>query len=150
MSGEEEIFADDYDFKIGGAVVMRDGSDAALFSTGSLTSEVLKAVALLDKEGVSVKLIHLPTIKPIDEETIFSVASKIKKLFSVEEHSIQGGLGGAVAEVVAQSGTSAILERIGLNDRFACGYGTQSEVRKMNGLDSDGIYKQIIGKLTKK
>lgn len=104
-------------FKIGKAIKYREGSDITIISTGIMLDESLKAADELEKQGVSAELIHIHTIKPIDKEAIIVSAAKTKHVITVEEHSIIGGLGSAVAEVLSES-QPAILRRIGTNDRF--------------------------------
>ncbi|MBL3642914.1 transketolase family protein [Bacillus sp. RHFB] len=104
-------------FKIGKAIKYREGSDITIISTGIMLDESLKAADELEKQGVSAELIHIHTIKPIDKEAIIASAAKTKHVITVEEHSIIGGLGSAVAEVLSES-QPAILRRIGTNDRF--------------------------------
>jgi transketolase len=104
-------------FKIGKAIKYREGSDITIISTGIMLDESLKAAGELEKQGVSADLLHIHTIKPIDKEAIIASAAKTKHVITVEEHSIIGGLGSAVAEVLSEN-QPAILRRIGTNDRF--------------------------------
>ena len=104
-------------FKIGKAIKYREGSDITIISTGIMLDESLKPADELEKQGVSAELLHIHTIKPIDKEAIIASAAKTKHVITVEEHSIIGGLGSAVAEVLSES-QPAILRRIGTNDRF--------------------------------
>jgi transketolase len=104
-------------FEIGKAIKYREGSEITIISTGIMLDEALKAVEDLEKQGVSAELLHIHTIKPIDKEAIVASAAKTKNVITVEEHSIIGGLGSAVAEVLAES-QPAKLRRIGTNDRF--------------------------------
>jgi transketolase len=104
-------------FEIGKAIKYREGSDITIISTGIMLDESLKAVEELEKQGVSAELLHIHTIKPIDREAIVASAAKTKNVISVEEHSIIGGLGSAVAEVLSEN-QPAKLRRIGTNDRF--------------------------------
>lgn len=104
-------------FEIGKAIKYREGSEITIISTGIMLDEALKAVEELEKLGVSAELLHIHTIKPIDKEAIVASAAKTKNIITVEEHSIIGGLGSAVAEVLSES-QPAILRRIGTNDRF--------------------------------
>lgn len=104
-------------FKIGKAIKYREGSDITIISTGIMLDESLKATGELEKQGVSAELLHIHTIKPIDKEAIIASAAKTKHVITVEEHSIIGGLGSAVAEVLSEN-QPAKLRRIGTNDRF--------------------------------
>ncbi|CAH0177330.1 transketolase [Bacillus sp. Soil745] len=104
-------------FKIGKAIKYREGSDITIISTGIMLDESLKAAGELEKQGVSAELLHIHTIKPIDKEAIIASVAKTKHVITVEEHSIIGGLGSAVAEVLSEN-QPAKLRRIGTNDRF--------------------------------
>lgn len=104
-------------FEIGKAIKYREGSNITIISTGIMLDESLKAVEELAKQGVSAELLHIHTIKPIDKEAIVASAAKTKNVISVEEHSIIGGLGSAVAEVLSELQPTK-LKRIGTNDRF--------------------------------
>jgi transketolase len=98
--------------------VLRDGSDVALFGTGATVQEALKAADELDKEGIAARVVNVHTIKPIDAETVVAAARECRgRLITVEDHSVSGGLGSAVAEALAQSGTDgAKLTVLGTRD----------------------------------
>ncbi len=145
MNAEPDIYGKDYDFETGKNIQLRKGSDAAIFTTGSIASEALKAVELLQEEGVSASLYQVHTIKPFDEQSVIDAAGSHKLLVTVEEHNIYGGLGSIVSEVVAEHGLSVKVKRIGLPDIFAKGYGTHGQVRQQNGLDAESIKGEIIG-----
>jgi transketolase len=104
-------------FEIGKAIKYREGTDITIISTGIMLDESLKAAEELEKQGVSAELLHIHTIKPIDKEAILTSTAKTKHVITVEEHSIIGGLGSAVAEVLSEN-EPAKLRRIGTNDRF--------------------------------
>lgn len=142
-NNEREIYKDDYDFKLGKAEVIREGIDITVFVTGSIISEVIDAAEMLENDKISVRIVNVHTLKPFDNEQVLESAAKTKHLFTVEEHSILGGLGSIVAEALADNGVGAKLKRIGLNNKFAGGYGTYNEVRQANGLDKNGIYSAI-------
>ncbi len=112
------IFDESYKFVLGKAVTLREGSDVTIISTGMMTPKALDAVEQLAKHGVSAELIHMPTIKPIDEDAIVAAARKTRQIVTVENHSIIGGLGGAVAEVLSEQ-CPARLRRVGFRDVFA-------------------------------
>lgn len=111
------IFDESYKFVPGKAVALREGDDVTIISTGMMTSKALDAVDQLAEQGISAGLIHMPTIKPIDEDAIVAAARKTGKVVTVENHSIIGGLGGAVAEVLGEH-APAHLKRIGFRDVF--------------------------------
>ncbi|MCR4845559.1 MAG: transketolase family protein [Eubacterium sp.] len=131
----------DYKFEIGKGVLLKDGSDITILATGLEVGESLKAAEKLEADGVSVRVINIHTIKPIDKDIIIKAAKETKKLFTVEEHSIIGGLGGAVAEVLAEECPSPLF-RIGVRDTFGES-GPAVELLKKYKLDADGIYEQI-------
>ena len=131
----------DYKFEVGKGVLLKDGSDITILATGLEVGESLKAAEKLEADGVSVRVINIHTIKPIDKDIIIKAAKETKKLFTAEEHSIIGGLGGAVAEVLAEE-CPAPLYRIGVRDTFGES-GPAVELLKKYKLDADGIYEQI-------
>ena len=131
----------DYKFEVGKGVLLKDGSDITILATGLEVGESLKAAEKIEADGVSVRVINIHTIKPIDKEIIIKAAKETKKLFTAEEHSIIGGLGGAVAEVLAEE-CPAPLYRIGVRDTFGES-GPAVELLKKYKLDADGIYEQI-------
>ena len=100
-AGVPVLYSEDADIRVGKAMTLREGNDVAIIATGILLEEALKAADILAEEGVSARVIDMHTIKPIDEEAIISAASECKGIVTVEEHSVIGGLGGAVAEVTA-------------------------------------------------
>ena len=144
LNGEREFFTPGaYAFTPGRADRLCDGKDAEIFSVGSILEEVMAAAALLQRAGIHCGVTDMCSVKPLDAEAVLHAAAQKKALFTVEEHSIYGGLGGAVAEVLAENGCAARLVRIGLCDRFATGYGTQAEVRAQNGLDAAHIAARV-------
>lgn len=147
MSNEREIY-DESNFKISKNNIITKGDDITIFSTGSIISEVLDASELLKEEGIKSKVINISTIKPLDIKGIINECKKQKNIFSVEEHNIIGGIGSSIADVIAENNLDCKLNKIGLNDCFANGYGTYSEIKKMNGLDSLSIYNKIKEKIT--
>ena len=147
MSGEEELYSADYDFLPGKSVVMAEGDDIAIFSTGTLVAEVLKAAALLREQGIHARVINVHTLKPFDTEGVLSAAKSTKHIFTAEEHNIYGGLGSMVAEVLAEHACAVSLTRIGLPDCFAKGYGTLAQVRQQNGLDAQSIAQSVLAVL---
>lgn len=143
MSREEELYKDEFYFKIGKNVTLLEGAAITLFATGSIAAETLHAARQLTAEGISVSVVNVHSLKPMDTQSILQAAAHSQQIFTVEEHNVLGGLGGAVAEILAQVGAAVPLVRIGLNDCFASGYGTHAQVRQRNGLDRDGIYDTI-------
>jgi transketolase len=111
------LFDEDYVFRFGDATVVREGSDVTLISTGSQTPRVVEAAAILDAQGLSAHVVHVPTIKPLDAGAIVAAAERTGRVISIEEHTVLGGLGGAVAEVLSEQRPTR-LDRIGLPDGF--------------------------------
>ncbi len=131
----------DYKFEIGKGVVLRDGKDLTIVATGLCVSEALKAAEALAAEGVDAAVINIHTIKPIDEELLCEYAKKTGKVVTVEEHSIIGGLGGAVCEALSEK-CPVPVKRIGIRDCFGES-GPAAELIHKYGIDAEGITAQI-------
>ncbi|SEQ32069.1 transketolase [Lachnospiraceae bacterium NE2001] len=131
----------DYKFEVGKGVLLKDGSDITIIATGLEVGESLKAAEMLEADGVSVRVINMHTIKPLDKDIVVKAAQETKKIFTAEEHSIIGGLGSAVAEVLAEE-CQTPLYRIGVRDTFGES-GPAVELLKKYKLDADGIYEQV-------
>lgn len=116
-SGVPVIFGEDYDFQIGKAVVMRSGKDVSIFACGIMTAEALDAAEMLQADGISAEVVNVSTIKPLDAEAILESAIRTGCAVSAEEHSIIGGLGAAVAEVLTDA-YPIPMERVGVPDTF--------------------------------
>ena len=113
----QNVFGEDYEFRFGKGELLRDGTDVTLIATGYMLQKSLEAAKELEKEGISVRVVNIHTIKPIDEDIIIESAEKTRLIVSVEEHSVIGGLGGAVAEVLAEKHPAKMM-RIGIEDSF--------------------------------
>ncbi|WP_300359301.1 transketolase family protein [Fusobacterium sp.] len=111
------LFDDNYDFQIGIANTIRDGKDVTIASTGLMTAEALKAAEELEKEGISVRVINVGTIKPLDGETILKAAQETKFIVTAEEHSVIGGLGSAVSEFLSEVHPTKV-KKVGIYDKF--------------------------------
>ena len=140
---DEETFK----FEIGKAEVMREGTDVALIATGLLVNEAVEAAKILAEQGINARVINMATIKPLDEETVLAAARECGKIITCEEHSVIGGLGEAVAAVLAEKQPTP-MRRIGVNDEF--GYsGPAVALLKKFGLCADHIVevaKEFCGK----
>jgi transketolase len=112
------VYEDDYDFQIGKAVEIKAGTDVSIVATGSMVYESLEASKILQEVGISVSVLNMHTIKPIDTNALDNLIRKGKTIFTIEEHSITGGLGSAVAEYVSSIPNSPVVNRIGLPDEF--------------------------------
>lgn len=111
------IYDEDEKFEIGKAVQIGKGTDATIFATGVTVSEALKAKEILEKEGIYVRVVDLHTIKPIDKDTIIRCAQETEKLISIEDHSIIGGIGTAISEVLTEYYPKKLI-RLGMQDSF--------------------------------
>lgn len=139
---EPEIYMTDYVYEIGRAVTLRDGSDLTLIGTGSILKDVLDVADKLAHNGIQARVINMHTIKPIDCEVIQKAVAETGKIVTIEDHNIVGGLGSAVAEVIAENGTGVRFKRFGLTG-FSKGYGTYGQVKEMNGIGIDQIIDAI-------
>ena len=131
----------DYKFEIGKGVVLKEGTDVTIIATGLEVAEASIATELLEAEGISVNLINIHTIKPIDEELIVAAAKKTGKVVTVEEHSVIGGLGSAVCDVLSEKAPTKVM-KIGVNDVFGES-GPALELIKKYGLDGQSIYEKV-------
>lgn len=142
--GTPAVYTQDYEFKVGKGVTLRKGSAAAIIATGGIVHEVNQAVDELEKLGISTRLINIHTLKPIDKEIILKAAGETKVIVTVEEHSILGGLGSAVAEIILEENYPPVkFKRLGLNCTFPCGYGTYQEMKELNGLAKTDIVNTV-------
>ncbi|MBQ7046004.1 MAG: transketolase family protein [Clostridia bacterium] len=144
------IFGDDYKFEIGKGVELKEGNDVTIIATGLLVDEALKAYEILNQEGISARIINMPTIKPIDRDIIVKAAKETGAIVTAEEHSVIGGLGSAVSEVVGEECPVPVL-RLGVNDTF--GYsGPANDLLDIFGLRASNIVelaKQAIARKNK-
>ena len=129
-----------YDFKVGKGEVLKEGSDIAIIANGVMTYEAILAAQQLEKEGINARVINIGTIKPIDREIVLAAAKECKKIITCEEHSVIGGLGAAVCEVLEEE-CPVPVRRIGVQDVFGHS-GPMLEVMKDFGLCADNIVKQ--------
>lgn len=131
------IYEQNEEFPIGGSKVIRDGDDAVLFSAGTIIHEALTASKRLGEEGIHLAVVDLYSVSPIDSETIIKYAKRTKKVVTLEDHSINGGLGGAVCEVLAET-YPVRVKRLGIQGKFGQS-GTPDELKKIYGIDADTI-----------
>lgn len=132
---------EDYKFELGKGVVLREGKDVAIIATGLPVANCLEAAEKLAVEGIDAKVINIHTIKPLDEELIVAAAKETGKVVTVEEHSVIGGLGSAVCDVLCEQAPTKVL-KIGINDTFGES-GPAVELVKKYGLDADSIYEKV-------
>ena len=131
----------DYKFEIGKGIVLREGTDITLIATGLMVGYTLEAAEMLAKDGISAKVINIHTIKPLDTDLVVSAAKETGKVVTVEEHSVIGGLGGAVCEALSEQ-CPVPVKRIGVNDEYGQS-GPAVELLHQYKLDAEGIYGQI-------
>ncbi|MBO4682041.1 MAG: transketolase family protein [Clostridiales bacterium] len=135
----------DYKFEVGKAVVLKDGTDIVIFANGVCVAEALGASEKLAADGISAAVVNVHTVKPIDKDTILEFAKKTNRVFTVEEHSVIGGLGSAVCDVLSEEYPVKVT-KIGVYDRFGKS-GPAGALMKEFQLDAEGIYNQIKAKI---
>ena len=131
---------EDYKFEFGKGIVLREGKDVVIIANGLCVAESLAAAEMLAVDGIDAKVINMHTIKPLDEDLVVE-AAKVGKIVTVEEHSVIGGLGSAVCDVVAQKAPAKVL-KIGVNDVFGES-GPAAQLIKKYGLDGESIYNKV-------
>ena len=139
------VYKEDYELKIGQAITLKEGEDIAIFATGLMVSNALKAAELLSEKGITASVVDVHTIKPIDKDTIQKNCGK-KLLVSVEEHNVVGGLGTAIADVLSEQRNSAPLLKLGVHDRFMP-VGDYNYLVEQAGLTPEQIAASIENKL---
>ncbi|KXG78095.1 1-deoxy-D-xylulose-5-phosphate synthase [Fervidicola ferrireducens] len=142
----ETIFGEGYEFKPGKGVILREGRDVAIIATGVMVAEALKAAEILEKDGINAMVVNIHTIKPIDEEVILK-AAECGAIVTAEEHSIIGGLGSAVAEVLSEK-KPVPIKRIGIKDVFGMS-GKPEELMKAYGLTAEDIAEAAVRSVKK-
>jgi len=142
------LFGEDYKFEIGKVNVLKEGTDVAIMANGLMVSMALEAAEELATEGISVSVVNVASVKPLDEETIVRVAKQTKAVVTAEEHSIIGGLGSAIAEVLGESLPTPMV-RVGLKDTFGES-GKPQELLEKYGLTKVNLIKAVHEVLAKK
>lgn len=132
-----QIYGEEQDFKIGKGVQIGNGTDATVFATGVVVPEAIKAKEELEKQGINIRVVDIHTIKPIDKELIIKCAKETKKLVSIEDHNIIGGLGSAISEVLTEEYPAKLI-RMGMKDKFGES-GPAKELLRYFGLTSEDI-----------
>jgi transketolase len=126
-------------FELGKASLLRDGNDVTIFGTGMAVTDAIKAGEMLEAKGISARVYSMHTVKPIDKEAILKSAKETRLIVTIEEHTVIGGLGGAVAEVLADAGAGTPLRRLGLQDIFACMVGSHRDLKERFGITAEAI-----------
>ena len=140
-AGEPVVHQKPISFMLGRAITVSEGRDVTLISTGGVLALCVKAAQALEAEGVSVRLLSMPTVKPLDAKAVVAAARETKGLVTVEEHSAIGGLGSAVAETLAGADVQARLRVVALPDKFCRVVGSQDYLREATGLTEAAVLK---------
>jgi transketolase len=147
--GDRVVSSDEHPFEIGRAIALRDGSDVLLVTTGITTQVALDAAELLSADGISATVLHMHTLKPFDTEQLLARAAKASAVVTVEEHTLVGGLGSAVAEALMDAGQGGVpFARIGFPDVFTAELGSQAEIMAKYGLSAEAVAQragQLLG-----
>jgi transketolase len=147
--GDKVVSRPDLPFEIGKAIPLREGEDALLVATGATTAVALDAAERLSARGVQAAVLHMHTIKPLDRAALLERAARVRAVVTVEEHTVTGGLGSAVAEVLAEGGLERPVRfrRLGLPDAFLEHYGSQALIMGEHGLDPAGVEERVVALL---
>lgn len=141
--GEKVISESALPSQIGAGSILKKGSQATIFSIGAITDVALEAAAILEGDGISAEVIHLHTLKPLDNEIVKDRARTRKTVVTLEEHTINGGLGSAVAEVLAEAGLAVPFRRLGVEDQYFSFIGKQDFLRTKAGLSAAAVADTI-------
>jgi transketolase len=145
--GDPLVHASDVTLHPGMAITVREGTDVTLIATGNILGNTVLAADELQKQGHSVRVISMPFVKPIDREAILKAANETRAVFTIEEHSLIGGLGSAVAEALAEAGCPVAFRRLAIPDRFFKEVGSQNYLRDLVGLSPAGIARTVVAGL---
>jgi transketolase len=144
-SGEPTIHPKDVDFQLGKALTVREGSDLCLIVNGGLLHTVVQVADRLAREGVHARVLSMHTVKPLDTQAVLRAARETSAILTIEEHSVTGGLGSAVAETLAESAELKVpFKRLGLPADFTCQVGSQDYLRSYYSLSVDGIHRSVV------
>ena len=147
-SAAPETVRDGEQFLLGKARMIRDGSDVTLVATGGILGEAIHAASILEGAGFSCRILSVHTVKPLDVETLSTAARETMGIVTIEEHTVEGGLGGAVAEILLESGAvPRCFLRIGLRTGFSSIVGSQQYLRQVYGLDAHSIARAVSDRL---
>ena len=147
-AGEPVVHAGTIDWQLGKALRVQEGNDLTIVSTGGMLKTAMETAALLRKQqGLAVRVLSMHTIKPLDEQALMEAARETGAIFTLEEHSKLGGLGGAVAEVLLESGLPIVFQRFGLESRFLTEVGSQEYLLEACGLVPDALAEKVVAKL---
>lgn len=136
-----DIYLEDEEFEIGKGKVLRNGTDVTIVACGIMVSTAIEAAKVLEKEGISVRVVDIITIKPIDKELILRCANETRAIITAENSNLNGGLGGAIAEILAKEKPTKVA-MVGINDEYGC-VGVEPFLRQKYGLDKDALIKKV-------
>ena len=151
--GDKVVSRDELPFEIGRAIELKSGGDVTLVTTGVTLQIALDAATRLSEEGIGAGVLHMHTVKPLDEEALMERLSNVPALVTVEEHSLIGGLGSAAAELIAESDLNLSFRRIGIPDLFPHQYGRQEDLMRIYGLTTENVMavvKDMLGAAPKR
>jgi len=141
-AGEPVVHQSKFDFEIGKAIALQDGDDITIISTGGMLATAREAAEALDARGISARLLSMHTLKPLDTDAVLRAARETRAIITLEEHSVIGGLGSAVAEVLAESAEEKIaFKRLGVTSAFSSVIGSQEFLREHHGLSVRGVLR---------
>jgi transketolase len=144
-AGEPAVHTGEIEFEIGKALRLRDGKDVTLIATGSFLQATMAVAEKLAARGIQARVLSMHTLKPLDEAAVLAAARETRAIVTLEEHSIVGGLGSAVAEVLAErEGSHVWFRRIGLPSAFSPHIGTQEYMQTQHGLDPESLTLQVV------
>jgi len=132
----------DFDFEIGRAITLHEGTDLTVIVSGRPAVSALEAAEIAERNKISMRVVDMHTIKPIDEEAVMKAVTETRRIITVEDHNVYGGLGSAVAEVIAKNGKACALRRLGLNDEYSI-VGYPDDLLNYYKLDADGILETM-------
>lgn len=148
--GEPLLHKKGTNLKIGKGIILKNGSDLVIIATGNIVSSALEVAEILSKKNIKAMVISMHTIKPLDIDLIKSISKKFSHIVTIEEHSIIGGLGTSVAEVITENYLKVKLIKLGIPDRFLFEIGSQKYLRKQIGLDPESMAKKLYNLIKEK
>jgi transketolase len=142
--GDQSVYEKEPDFRIGKGIIVRKGTDITVIATSTLLYRGVEVINALKEKNISARLVSMHTIKPFDADLVRQCAKDSKAIFTLEEHSVIGGLGSAAAEIIAESGIQVKFKRIGIPDRFTKVNGSQEFLRRINGMTVEQVVSTIL------
>ena len=142
-AGEARLHPDNAEITLGQPALVREGDDVLLLTSGGILPEALEAAEMLEDESVSAQVVSVHTVRPLAREAIVEMSAGFPVVITCEEHSIVGGLGGAVAEALMEAGVRTTFRRFGLPSEFPTGVGSQEYLRKVNGVDASALVELV-------